>query len=76
MSSSLREEGIKGVDPIEECIKEGNEMKLLKWLREEVHHLGRQVNAEQLVKKVTGKELSSNPFLNYLEKKLKLLMTS
>ena len=42
----------------------------------EVHHYGRQVNSEQLVKKVTGRDLSSEPFLNYLEKKLKMLMTS
>ncbi len=76
MASSLTQKGFKGEDPIGECIKEGNEKELLKWLRNEVHHYGRQVNAEQLVKKVSGSDLSSIPFLNYLENKLKMLMTT
>ncbi len=76
MIFSLRKEGVKGEDPIGECIREGNEIKLLEWLRNEVHHYGRQVNAEQLVEKVTGRCLSCNPFLNYLENKLKMLTSS
>jgi len=47
--------------------------QLLAWLREQVHPIGRMVNAEQLVEQVTGKSLSSQPFLDYLEKKLKRL---
>ncbi len=73
MSVSLNDEGIEGKDPLGECIREGNEIKLLEWLRREVHHYGRQVNAEGLVEKVTGKPLSSEAFLNYLEKKLEML---
>ncbi len=76
MGASLKEEGILGKDPIGECIGNGNEDKLLSWLRKEVHHFGRRVNAEQLVEKVTGKELSSSPFLKYLEEKINILTAS
>ncbi len=73
MAISLNNEGINGDDPLGKCIRDGKEYKLLKWLREEVHIYGRKVNAEKLVKEVTGKALSSHAFLNYLEKKLKML---
>jgi len=35
-----------------------------------VHPLGRSVNAEQLVEKVSGRPLSTEAFLGYLESKL------
>ena len=76
MAVQLKNDGIAGEDPLQECIRCGSESQLLSWLRKEVHHYGRQLNAEQLVEKVTGKTLSSNPFLNYLENKLKMLGTS
>ena len=73
MASALNFEGIKSEAPLGQCIRDGKESKLLKWLREEVHIFGRKVNAEELVKEVTGKALSSHAFLNYLEKKVKML---
>ncbi len=76
MSNSLRESGVKGVDPISTCIRDGNESILLSWLRKQVHCHGRQMNAEELVQLVTGKELSSEFFLKYLEKKLELLTSN
>ncbi|KGG36813.1 carboxypeptidase M32 [Prochlorococcus sp. SS52] len=76
MSIALKEEGYRSDDPLGECILEGSEHKLLNWLRKEVHHHGRQVNAEQLVEKVTGRRLASNAFLNYLENKLEMLTSS
>ncbi len=73
MSTDLKRTGVKGDDPIETCISRGEEKQLLSWLRKEVHPHGRQMNAEELVKHVTGNYLSSNSFLNYLEEKLELL---
>ena len=73
MASALNFEGIKSEDPLGQCIRDGKESKLLKWLREEVHIFGRKVNAEKLVEEVTGKALSSHAFLNYLEKKVNML---
>ena len=71
--SSLRDEGFSDSDPIEACVREGNESTLLNWLRESVHIHGRRINAEELVKMVSGKPLSSEPFLNYLDTKLENL---
>ena len=73
MASSLKNNGLEVEDPIGSCIKDGNESLLISWLRKEVHSYGRQMNAEELVKKVTGKKLSSEIFLNYLTNKLNLL---
>ncbi len=76
MAISLKSEGTTSEDPLGQCIRDGNEAKLLKWLRKKVHVYGRKVNAEKLVKEVTGKALSSHAFLNYLEKKLEMLTSS
>ena len=46
---------------------------ILNWLRKNVHHYGRSVNAEELVERVTGSTLSSKFFLEYLENKVEKL---
>ena len=74
MSSYLQEAGIQGTEPIETCITENKESLLLSWLRKKVHPYGRRMNAEALVKEVTGSSLSSVPFLSYLEKKVERIM--
>ena len=57
-----------------ENIIETNEIsKILCWLRENVHHHGRSLDSEELVKKVTGRTLSANDFLQYLDNKLEKL---
>ncbi len=73
MAHDLNKFGIEGEDPIGTCIAKCSESELLRWLREEVHHFGRQLNADQLVEKVTKRRLSSSAFLKYLEKKLEQL---
>ena len=73
MTYGLRETGISGEDPIGTCIKNRDESTLINWLRKEVHCVGKKMNGEELVEKVSGKKLSSHIFLNYLEKKLELL---
>ncbi|MBX4199389.1 hypothetical protein KW789_00635, partial [Candidatus Saccharibacteria bacterium] len=42
------------------------------WLRENIHKEGRRYNSEELVKKVTGKELDANFLLKHLERKIEL----
>ena len=76
MANRLKTDGLNSGDPIGTCIRSGNESTLIAWLRKEVHCYGRQMNAEELVKKVTGKELSSEIFLNYLRNKLEHLTSS
>ena len=73
MSGEFRAQGCEAVDPLEAFILSGEESRLLDWLRSNVHCHGRQLNAEQLVQKVTGKKLSSAPFIHYLLNKLEKL---
>ncbi len=54
-------------------VKAGHFQPLLEWLRRQVHHLGRRMNAPELIQHITGREPSSLPFLNYLEKKYSTL---
>ncbi len=76
MSSGLIKKGFSKDNPIEDCIRGENESFLISWLRENVHCHGRQMNAEKLVEHVTGKKLSSEIFLHYLENKLDLLTSN
>ncbi len=41
---------------------------LLAWLRQNIHRHGQRYTASQLVKKVTGKELSAGPLLDHLQR--------
>jgi len=73
ISAQLSEAMQQAIGPLEEHVSHGNEHQLLAWLREHVHPIGRMMNAEKLVEHVTGKPLSSKPFLDYLEDKLERL---
>src|SRR5947209_15113053 len=42
---------------------------LLNWLRENIHRHGRRSSARELVKQVTGQELSAEPLLRHLRRK-------
>ena len=42
---------------------------LLTWLRKNIHQVGRRKLPTQLIQDITGKAPSSEPYLNYLEKK-------
>ncbi len=49
----------------------GNLAPLRDWLRAKIHRHGRSKTAGELVREVTGQELSAKPFLDYLERKYK-----
>jgi carboxypeptidase Taq len=55
--------------PFEDKFKKGDFSPLKKWLNEKIHAEGQKYLANELCEKVTGKPLSSDFFLNYLEKK-------
>ncbi len=63
----------KDLGPIENIIESGQISTILNWMRKNVHHYGRSINAEELVKRVTGSTLSSKFFLEYLENKVEKL---
>jgi carboxypeptidase Taq len=51
-------------------VASGNEAVLQGWLGQHVWPLGRLVNAEELVRRVTGRPLDAQPFLTYLRAKV------
>jgi carboxypeptidase Taq len=57
------------VGPLEAKFEKGEFTPLRKWLNERIHAHGQRYRAGDLCKVATGKELSSEFFLNYLEKK-------
>jgi len=56
--------------PLEDLVAAGQEAALQGWLGQHVWPLGRLVNAEELVRQVTGRPLSARPFLDYLGAKV------
>lgn len=50
-------------------IEQGNFAPLLSWLRENLHCHGRKMQAQSLLKRVTGEELSADPWLDYAREK-------
>ena len=54
-------------------ISRGEFTPLLEWLRENIHRHGMRYRARELVKVVTGEELSHKPFVDYLNAKYRPL---
>lgn len=73
ISAQLSEAMTAEIGSPEEHVAAGDVTPLLAWLREHVHPLGRAMNAEQLVQRISGRPLDSAPFLTYLEGKLAAL---
>jgi carboxypeptidase Taq len=55
-------------------ISAGDEGAMRAWLSQSVWPLGRSVNADQLVERVSGRPLSAQPFLTHLRAKLAALV--
>lgn len=50
-------------------VEQGDFAPLLAWLRKKVHRVGRRMTAPELIKHITGNDLTSEPFIRYLKKK-------
>ncbi|QNI68202.1 carboxypeptidase M32 [Synechococcus sp. BMK-MC-1] len=74
ISAQISEAMEMAVGAPEEHVRRDDLQPVLSWLREAVHPIGRALNAEQLVASVTGRPLSSEPFLRYLESKIERLL--
>ena len=61
------------IDSLEEGFARGDFLPLLNWLRENIHSRGMSLPARELVREVTGHELSSSYLLSYLESKFNAL---
>lgn len=73
ISAQLSEAMEVSIGAPEDHVRQGSLDVMLDWLRQHVHPVGRALNAEQLVEKVSGSRLSAKPFLNYLEAKVDAL---
>lgn len=73
ISAQLSETFERSHGPIEALIAAGEEARLRAWLAEGVWPLGRSVDAEQLVQRLSGRPLSAQPFLDYLSTKVERL---
>lgn len=59
----------KDIKDAERKIAKGDFTPLLAWLKEKIHMHGKRYTASALVKQVTGEELTSAYFINYLKEK-------
>ena len=73
MSAQISETFEQENGPIQALISTGDEVKIQAWLGKTVWPLGRSVNGEELVKQVSGRPLSPQPFLAYLQTKVDAL---
>lgn len=68
-AAQLLEKVREDVRDFDTQIRDGNLFPLRTWLAEKVHSRGRLYTAAELIQDVTGRHLSTEPFINYLEGK-------
>ena len=55
---------------IDNLVDNGEYEKIIFWLKDNVHNYGRSVNSMELVRNVTGQDLSSDDFVKHLKSKI------
>jgi len=70
ISAQLTSQLEKDIGLIDQFIEKNDYQTIINWLKKNVHCHGRSLNAMELVKKVSGNELSSDFFLDYLKQKI------
>lgn len=58
---------------LDESMARGDFAPLTAWLKEHVHALGRRYRAGELIERISGEPLSAEPFMTYLEAKIRPL---
>ena len=69
ISAQLWESLESSVQNVKDQVRSGEYASILKWLRERIHSVGARYSAKDLVKEVTGKDLSEQPLVKYLDGK-------
>jgi carboxypeptidase Taq len=69
MSAMFFDAALKAHPEIPAQMRSGRFDTLLGWLRENIHQYGAKFTAAELVKRVTGGELTIEPYINYLKSK-------
>jgi carboxypeptidase Taq len=70
ISAQLSEAMEADTGPIEAVVAAGEPQRLQQWLATHVWPLGRSVNGEQLVERISGRPLEARPFLDHLGRRL------
>ncbi|MCL2130051.1 MAG: carboxypeptidase M32 [Treponema sp.] len=60
---------LKSELPVDDLIASGNFNSIRSWLRDNIYVWGRRLKPGELLYKITGKELSMEPFFGYIESK-------
>lgn len=63
------EQASQDLGNLDEHLARGDCAPLLSWLRDKIHRHGKRYTARQLVRNVTGKDLSAEPLLRHLNRK-------
>ena len=63
------EQARKDLGDLDAMFARGEFAPLLSWLRQNIHRHGKRYTARELVKRVTGRELSAEPLLSHLRRK-------
>jgi carboxypeptidase Taq len=69
VSAQLWEKINKDIGGLDDQIRQGNFSELLNWLRTKIHVYGHKYDPQDLVQKVTGSKITSEPYVRYLTKK-------
>ena len=59
----------RDIPDLEDQIRQGEFKPLLSWLREKVHRHGAKFEPQELVQRITGREITPEPYLRYLHRK-------
>ena len=70
MAAQLFDAAEEQISDLSAQIQRGEFHALLEWLRKHIHQHGRCFNGNQLIEQATGKPLSADPMINYLNGKL------
>lgn len=71
VASQLWEKIVSDIPNMNEKIESADFKDLLQWLRENIYQHGAKYEPIELLKRVTGKELDYEPYMDYLETKFK-----
>ena len=71
ISAQISSKMEKEIGLIDNLVENGEYEKIIFWLKNNIHNYGRSVNSMELVRNVTGEELTSNYFVNHLKSKIK-----
>ncbi len=70
ISAQISSQMERDIGLIDNLIENGEYEKIIFWLKNNIHKHGRSVNSMELVRKITGEELSSDYFINHLKTKI------